>query len=402
MMSSVLTVSQINSYIKSVVDYDGNLKNIYICGEISNFTNHYRSGHFYFTLKDNNSSIKAVMFKSSASRVRFEVEDGMRVIIRGSISVFERDGVYQLYCDDMQPDGVGALNLAYEQLKKKLSSLGLFDEENKKPLPLFPDKIGVITSPTGAAVHDITTVLSRRYPLAQIVFEPVAVQGENAAPQIVKALEKFNLLKGADVIILGRGGGSIEDLWAFNEEEVAYAVFKSKIPVVSAVGHETDFTICDFVSDKRAATPSAAAEIVAPDIRDLFYTVNSFSQIFKKSIDSKITDYTLTVSNYEKLIEKNSPISVIDSSFSNVKAYQERISKSLDKLLSLYEQKLSSHSQILDALSPLKIISKGYAIVYDQEGKTISSAENVQENSKLNLRLADGVLHCDVKSKEKL
>lgn len=402
MMSSVLTVSQINSYIKSVIDYDGNLKNIYICGEISNFTNHYRSGHFYFTLKDNDASIKTVMFKSAASRVRFEVEDGMRVIIRGSISVFERDGVYQLYCDDMQPDGIGALNLAYEQLKKKLSSLGLFDDENKKPLPRFPEKIGVITSPTGAAVHDITTVLSRRYPLAQIVFEPVAVQGENAAPQIVKALEKFNRLKGADVIILGRGGGSIEDLWAFNEEEVAYAVYKSKIPIVSAVGHETDFTICDFVSDKRAATPSAAAEIVAPDIRDLFYTVDSFSQIFKKSIDSKITDYTLTVSNYEKLIEKNSPMSVINSSFSNVKAYQERISKSMDNLLSLYEQKLSSHSQILDALSPLKIISKGYAIVYDQEGKTISSAKNVQENSKLNLRFADGALHCEVKSKEKL
>ena len=242
-MSSVLTVSQINTYVKSMLDGDYNLRNIFVSGEISNFTNHYRTGHFYFTLKDSTSAIKAVMFRSAAERVRFNIENGMKVIIRGSVSVFERDGVYQLYCDDMQPDGEGALSLAFEQLKKKLAELGMFDEAHKKPLPLLPKRIGVITSPTGAAVHDILTVLERRYPAATVVFEPVQVQGKSAALQIAGAIEKFNIRSAADVLIVGRGGGSIEDLWAFNEEIVAHAIYDPKIPVISAVGHETHFTI---------------------------------------------------------------------------------------------------------------------------------------------------------------
>ena len=254
-MSTVLKVSQINTYLKSLMDSDMNLKNIYITGEISNFTNHYRTGHLYFTLKDEKSAIKAVMFRSSAERLRFEPENGMKVLIRGSVTVFERDGTYQIYCDDMIPEGIGDLTVAFEQLKEKLKKQGLFDEEFKQELPLYPQRIGVITSPTGAALQDILTVLSRRYPSGEIVFEGVQVQGDSAAPQIAEAIRKFNRLNGADVIIVGRGGGSIEDLWAFNEEEVARAIFESRIPIISAVGHETDFTISDFVSDMRAPNP---------------------------------------------------------------------------------------------------------------------------------------------------
>ncbi|MGN1418913.1 MAG: exodeoxyribonuclease VII large subunit, partial [Acutalibacteraceae bacterium] len=306
-MSAALTVSQINTYIKSIIDYDTNLKNIYVSGEISNFTNHYRTGHFYFTLKDANAAIKVVMFRTSAQRVRFNVENGMKVIIRGSISVFERDGVYQLYAEDMMPDGIGALNLAFEQLKEKLSALGMFDSEHKKPLPAFPGKIGVITSPTGAAIHDIMTVLERRYPLAEIVLEGVRVQGENAADEIVKAIEKFNRYHACDVLIVGRGGGSLEDLWAFNEEKVAYAIFESEIPIISAVGHETDFTISDFVSDVRAATPSAAAEIAVPDWREVLYTVDKMSESINNSIGAVYNGYASSLQSSEKLLSALSP-----------------------------------------------------------------------------------------------
>ena len=274
-MSSVLTVSQINTYLKAVLDGDDNLQHIFVCGEISNFTNHYRTGHFYFTLKDEKAALKAVMFRSAAQRLRFLPEDGMRVIIRGSISLFERDGVYQLYCDDMQPDGAGDLSVAFEQRKKKLEEMGLFDPLHKKPIPSLPSRIGVITSPTGAAVHDILNVLERRFPFAAIVFCGVQVQGESAAPQIAEAIARFNELQAADVLIVGRGGGSIEDLWAFNEEIVAHAIFNSQIPVISAVGHETDFTIADFVADLRAPTPSAAAELASPDTRELLFQLDT-------------------------------------------------------------------------------------------------------------------------------
>ena len=260
-----VTVSQLNTYIRSRMEEDPTLQSLFVVGEISNFTDHYRSGHLYLSLKDEKSVIRAVMFAQYARRLRFRPEDGMKVIARGRVGVYEANGQYQLYIEDMQPDGLGALNLAFEQLKQKLEKEGLFARERKKPLPKYPERIGVITSPTGAAVQDITTILARRFPLAEIVFCPVLVQGEGAAPQIVKALEEMNRRQAADVIILGRGGGSLEDLWAFNEESVARAVAASEIPVISAVGHETDFTICDFAADCRAATPSAAAELAVPD-----------------------------------------------------------------------------------------------------------------------------------------
>ena len=262
-MSTVLTVSQLNKYVKSILESDGKLKYIYLKGEISNLTIHY-TGHIYFSLKDENQcTIKAVMFASKANFLKFTPKSGMKVVLRGSITLYEKTGSYQINADEMYPDGAGALNLAYEQLKNKLQNEGLFDTSHKKPLPKFPQKIGVITSPTGAAVQDIMLILKRRYPIAQIIMCPVLVQGENAAVDLTNAVKKFNALKCADVIIIGRGGGSIEDLWAFNDEILARAIYECEIPIVSAVGHETDFTICDFVADVRASTPSAAAELVS-------------------------------------------------------------------------------------------------------------------------------------------
>ena len=261
MNSVVVTVSQLNAYVKSIMDSDYNLSDILVSGEISDFTNHYRTGHYYMTLKDEKACIQAVMFKGSNIRLKFMPENGMRVIARGRVSVFERDGKYQLYIDDMQPDGIGSLSIAFEQLKAKLEKEGLFDKSKKPRIPVCPMRVGVVTSPTGAAVRDIVNVLGRRFPLAQIVFCPVQVQGENAAPQIADAIKRFNKGKYADVLIVGRGGGSVEDLWAFNEEIVARAVAGSEIPIISAVGHETDFTICDFAASLRAPTPSAAAEL---------------------------------------------------------------------------------------------------------------------------------------------
>ena len=265
MSMNVLSVSQITGYLKSLLEGDPNLNPVFISGEISNFTDHYRSGHLYFSLKDEKAVLKAVMFSSSARRLRFRPSDGMKVLCRGRISLYEASGQYQLYVDDMQPDGLGTLNLAYEQLKTRLEKEGLFDAARKRPIPRYPRRVGVITSPTGAAVRDICQILGRRWPMAEIVFCPVLVQGEEAAPQLVEALARMNRVDGVDTIIIGRGGGSLEDLWAFNEESVARAVAASKIPVISAVGHETDFTICDFVADLRAPTPSAAAELAVPD-----------------------------------------------------------------------------------------------------------------------------------------
>ena len=314
-MTTVLTVSQINTYVKSLIDGDDNLQNLYVAGEISNFTNHYRTGHFYFTLKDERAALKAVMFRSAAQRLRFLPEDGMRVIIRGNVSLFERDGVYQLYCEDMQPDGAGALAVAFEQRKQKLAAMGLFDEAHKKPLPRFPKRIGVVTSPTGAAVHDIQTVLERRFPAAEIIFAPVQVQGELAAPQISAAIEEFNRKKAADVLIVGRGGGSIEDLWAFNEELVAHAVYESEIPIISAVGHETDTTIIDFVADLSAPTPSAAAELAVPDVREVLFALDGQLDDLTGAMEGVLQRLQLRVINSAAALAKFCRIVIFISAF---------------------------------------------------------------------------------------
>lgn len=395
-MSTVLTVSQINTYIKSIVDSDFNLKNIYVSGEISNFTNHYRTGHYYFTLKDSNAAIKAVMFRSAAERVRFEPENGMRVIIRGNISVFERDGVYQLYCEDMIPDGQGALNLAFEQLKKKLFEQGMFADEHKKPLPQFPERIGVITSPTGAAVHDILTVLERRYPLATVVFEPVAVQGDGAAPQIVSAIEKFNRLRACDVLIVGRGGGSIEDLWAFNEESVAHAIYDSDIPIISAVGHETDYTIADFVSDRRAPTPSAAAEIAVPDYREFLYTLDKILDSMTGAVLSKISENRAILAENEKHFSSLSPLKRI-TQYSDFSAmFAQRMNTAVAHAFLRFQRETVTYASRLESVSPLKTLERGFAAAFDERGDTIKSVALVSPGDKIGIRLSDGELRCTV------
>lgn len=395
-MSTVLKVSQINTYLKSIIDEDINLKNIYITGEVSNFTNHYRTGHLYFTLKDEKSAIKAVMFRTSASRLRFEPENGMKVLIRGSISVFERDGTYQIYCDDMIPEGVGELTIAFEQLKEKLSKEGLFDDAHKKELPQYPSRIGVITSPTGAALQDILTVLSRRYPSGEIVFEGVQVQGDSAAPQIAEAIKKFNRLHGADVLIVGRGGGSIEDLWAFNEEIVARAIFESEIPVVSAVGHETDFTIADFVSDMRAPTPSAAAEIVAPDYREILYAADKTLDSMIDAIEKKIYRYRMNLMAAQKIISDRSPHRMIEFYGTCLEACETKINSELKRKVDFYENALMHYTSKLESTSPLKVLARGYSVVFDENMMTVRSAEALKENDRIRIRLSDGTVDCTV------
>ena len=393
-MSSVLTVSQINTYLKAVLDGDDNLQHIFVCGEISNFTNHYRTGHFYFTLKDEKAALKAVMFRSAAQRLRFLPEDGMRVIIRGSISLFERDGVYQLYCDDMQPDGAGDLSVAFEQRKKKLEEMGLFDPLHKKPIPSLPSRIGVITSPTGAAVHDILNVLERRFPFAAIVFCGVQVQGESAAPQIAEAIARFNELQAADVLIVGRGGGSIEDLWAFNEEIVAHAIYNSHIPVISAVGHETDFTIADFVADLRAPTPSAAAELASPDTRELLFQLDTMLDRLTERVLDKHQNKALRLEAMLHRLQQQSPERRLQLLETKLQQQTEKLISGGQAMLRPYADALGALAQKLEMTSPLRTLARGYTLAQDENGLLVRAAAKVQTGQTLSLRFADGAVLC--------
>lgn len=393
----VLSVSQLNRYIKMNFDADENLANIFISGEISNFTNHYRTGHLYFTLKDDTAAVRAVMFNSSAKRLKFMPEDGMKVIARGRVSVYEASGQYQLYVDDMQPDGVGALNLAYEQLKEKLQKEGLFSELHKKPLPPYPEKVGVITSPTGAAVRDIINVLGRRFPYAEIVFCPVLVQGEGAHLQLTDAVNLFNSERAADVIIIGRGGGSIEDLWEFNDEGLARAVYNSDIPVISAVGHETDFTICDFVADMRAPTPSAAAELAVPDANELQYALSALKNRMFLNVSSGIADRR---SRLEYLMSKGA-LKSPDEMLSN---RSQRLDTAFSKMLSSYENRIGgkkvefiSAATALSKLDPMSVLMRGFAFVSDKNGKNVYSSQALAKGDKINVRFHDGSAVCEVK-----
>lgn len=393
----VLSVSQLNRYIKMNFDADENLANIFISGEISNFTNHYRTGHLYFTLKDDSAAVRAVMFNSSAKRLKFMPEDGMKVIARGRVSVYEASGQYQLYVDDMQPDGVGALNLAYEQLKEKLQKEGLFSELHKKPLPPYPEKVGVITSPTGAAVRDIINVLGRRFPYAEIVFCPVLVQGEGAHLQLTDAVNLFNSERAADVIIIGRGGGSIEDLWEFNDEGLARAVYNSDIPVISAVGHETDFTICDFVADMRAPTPSAAAELAVPDANELQYALSALKNRMFLNVSSGIADRR---SRLEYLTSKGA-LKSPDEMLSN---RSQRLDTAFSKMMSSYENRIGgkkvefiSAATALSKLDPMSVLMRGFAFVSDKNGENVYSSQALAKGDKINVRFHDGSAVCEVK-----
>lgn len=392
---NTLKVSQVNTYIKALIDASEPLRSIYVEGEISNFKHHHPSGHMYFTLKDDKSQLKAVIFASSAYRLRFRPENGMSVICRGRITVYEKSGEYQLYAEDMQPVGLGALNLAFEQLKEKLFKEGVCDPSLKKPLPAYPQKIGVVTSGIGAAVQDIKNITARRYPLAELVIVPTAVQGDKAAPDIVSSIQLLDSRGDIDVIIVGRGGGSIEDLWAFNTEEVARAVIACKTPVVSAVGHESDFTICDFVADLRAPTPSAAAELVCPDINVQLNRIRSLQYTAELYIKSFIDE------NSQRLSEicDFSPLADGDAL---VKPFSDRLSELENKLNMFFTQKsevefhkFSALAGKLNALSPLAVLERGFAVA-KQNGNVISSVADADTKKKLTVALSDGELMCDI------
>ncbi len=394
---TVLTVGQLNNYIKSVFDGDYRLKNIFLCGEISNFTNHVRTGHFYMTLKDEKSAVKAVMFRSYAQYLKFMPENGMKVIVYGSVSVFERDGQYQFYIENMQPDGLGSLNLAFEQLKERLEKEGLFSVAHKKSLPRYPEVIGVVTSPTGAAFRDICNVLGRRWPFAEILLCPTQVQGDTAPGQIVSALRQLDNAGEADVIIVARGGGSIEDLWAFNDERVARAIFDCSIPIVSGVGHETDFTIADFVADLRAPTPSAAAEVVTPDsVSELQH----ISELKLRAQRALLTRVNTERANIDRLMARpvmQGPAQLINERRLILDLYIEKMNRSICGRVDADKAKLALAIGKLDAYSPLKVLARGYSITKAENGSVIKSVNDVKENDRISLTVSDGEIPCLVR-----
>lgn len=391
----VLSVSQINFYIKSIIENDGSLQFVLVTGEISNLTVHQRSGHIYLSLKDSNSVISAVMFAGNARRLKFRLENGMKVICRGRISVYEPSGRYQLYIEDMQPDGVGALTLAFEQLKKSLAQKGLFDNAHKKPLPKFPKTIGVITSPTGAAVQDITNIIRRRFPSADIVLAPVLVQGESAPEQLVRAVNKFSASKIADVVIIGRGGGSAEDLWAFNDEQLAYAVYNCETPIISGVGHETDFTVCDFVADVRASTPSAAAELAVPDRQELMSYYFKQKQYISAMLDRKIKTVQLRLENQQRRMSASSPKLKAEQLEKQLSAKSEKLTRFMNIYISDKENKLIAAKGKLDGLNPLNVLNRGYAIA-EKDEKIITSSKQLKNGDDFTVILSDGKINAKV------
>lgn len=393
----VLSVSQLNRYVKSRMDADENLFNVFLVGEISNFTDHYKTGHFYFSLKDEEAQIKAVMFRQNALKVKFRPENGLRVIVRGRVSLYEAAGSYQVFVDDMQPDGVGALNLAFEQLKERLEREGLFDAAHKKPLPRFPERIGVITSETGAAVQDILNILGRRFPYAQVVLAPVLVQGEGAPAQLIDALQSFNAFKNVDVIILGRGGGSAEDLWAFNDERLAYAVYRSQIPVISAVGHETDFTICDFVADLRAPTPSAAAGLAVPDQMQLRAEIHTLLSRMQRTVTNNLREQRLRLEqSAQKSVLKN-PNLYFDTKRMQLISVSTQFDALEKAILHRARIRLQENAAKLQALSPLSVLARGYSVTTLADGTVVHSANQLSENTEITVQLADGKAACTVK-----
>ena len=391
-----MTVTELNEYIKMSLDANPVLGDIYIKGEISNFTNHYKTGHLYFTLKDESAAMKAVMFRSSAAKLKFRPENGMKVIVHGRVAVFVRDGQYQLYADAMEPDGVGALYIAFEQLKAKLEAEGLFAPERKRPLPKIPTRVGIITSPTGAAVRDMINISGRRFPLAKLILYPALVQGPDAPPQLIAGLDYFSRTKSADVVIIGRGGGSIEDLCAFNDEGVARAVARCEVPVISAVGHETDFTICDFVADRRAPTPSAAAEIALPEVGEL-----------RRKLQNIITHNSLSLSKLAEVKRRrlealssrrclSAPHVLIDDKRMAAVALTDKLSAAMGAKIGAGKLALAGASSKLDALAPLSVLSRGYFAVYGEDGGIVKSVRDVKTGQRVKLRASDGEIEAAV------
>lgn len=391
-----LTVTQLNEYIKRIIDGTPQLNAVYVKGEISNFKNHYSTGHYYFTLKDEGGQLRSVMFKSAAAKMQFIPEDGMKVTAHGRISSFVRDGTYQLYCDAMEPDGIGALYIAFEQLKRKLEHEGLFDSSRKKPLPKIPTRVGIITSPTGAAIRDMINVCGRRFPYAKLVLFPSLVQGPDAPPQLIAGMNYFNETRSVDVIIIGRGGGSIEDLWAFNDEGLARAVAASRIPVISAVGHETDFTICDFVADRRAPTPSAAAELAVPDTAEL---KRKISNIITREADVVGSMLRLRREKLQSLAGSRAmtnPGSMIEDKQILLDHLSERLRLAEDRELQMKKAGMAAAAGKLNALNPLSVISRGYSAVYRDDGVLVKKIDDVKPGDKVAFKTIGGDALCTV------
>ena len=394
MKYNAVTVTQLNKYIKDRFDEDENLNAILVKGEISNFKDHY-TGHLYFTLKDENSLIKCIMFKSYAERLAFKPKDGMQVMVFGSVSVFERDGAYQIYVKSMLEDGMGDLHEKYEKLKKQLEQEGLFDENHKKPIPLYPKEIGVLTSQTGAVIRDIINVSTRRNPNVHIRLLPVPVQGAGSAEKIAEKIKFMNEQKLADVIIIGRGGGSLEDLWPFNEEIVARAIYKSEIPIISAVGHETDFTIADFVADLRAPTPSAAAELAVPDVFELKQKINNYQNRYRNALKKKAEFMRL---RYEKCLKSRvftDPTRKIKEQYMILDTYVKRLETRIEMLQKDRKAQFIELVSKLDTLSPLKTLTRGYCLT-EKNGTIVKSAEDLKEGDNIKLKFFNGEKNAEI------
>ena len=402
MAQQVLSVTQINEYIRSHMDADPMLAQVAVRGEISNYKL-YPSGHHYFTIKDEGGALKCVMFKGNALRLRFRPENGMKIIAMGKISVFPRDGAYQLYCSAMVLDGVGDLHTAFEQLKAKLAAQGLFDPAHKKPIPKYPKVIGIVTSSAGAAVHDMLRIIRKRYPLTEVRLFPVRVQGVEAPPEIVGAIRYANRYKMADVLIVGRGGGSIEDLWAFNDERVAYAIYESEIPVISAVGHEPDVTISDFVADLRAATPSNAAELAVPDQDTLLQTLDTMSDSMTTCLSRQVKNARQHLRVLSSGAALKSPTAYLDQKRKTLELLNSRLVSNQKSTLDKKKQRFVGLTAKLDAMSPLKVLTRGYAMASTEDGSVLRSVRQVKPGDCVNVSLGDGSLQaCVTDVKEKM
>lgn len=397
---SIFSVSQINEYIKMTLESSPVLKNVFLRGEVSNFKSNYSSGHLYFSLKDETSSIKAVMFRSNASRLKFRLESGMKVIVHGRISTYTVSGDCQIIIDDMQPDGAGALAIAFEQLKKRLMSEGLFDAERKKQIPKFPKKVGVITSASGAALHDIINVSGRRSPATEIIIYPSYVQGELAPKSLTGGILFFNRKCQVDVIIIGRGGGSAEDLWCFNDEVLARAIAESEVPVISAVGHETDFTICDFVADLRAPTPSAAAELAFPDTAEILSRVKVLGRKAEDSTVNRLNNLQNRLEIMRKSVELHSPSTYLASRENTLALLKGRLDSAQRTIFDDAQNRFRMLCTRLEGVNPLAVLSHGYSVVENREGSIVSSVADVETGELITVKLSDGEINATVTEKK--
>ncbi|MBR7070653.1 MAG: exodeoxyribonuclease VII large subunit [Clostridia bacterium] len=394
-MIGAVSVRQLNLYVKSLLEGDPRLSNITVTGEISNFKNHFASGHWYFTLKDGDAAIRCVMFRSYAARVKISVEDGMRVVIHGRISVYERDGQYQLYAEQLTEDGVGDLAAAFEQTKRRLQAEGLFDAQNKRPLPAFPQTVAVVTSETGAAVQDILNISSRRFPLCRILLCGVAVQGVNAVPEMIRTLDRLYALNCCDVILIGRGGGSAEDLSAYNDERLARKIYESPVPTVSAVGHETDFSISDFVADLRAPTPSAAAELIFPNGEQLLKNLQKQRKTMLAVLENRCRVDAARLAAVQSSAVLKHPEEIVLQRMMAVDHLTELLTTAAKDRLRQAETQWHDALNRLDAMSPLKVLTRGYAVA-QKDGSTVKSIENIKTGDRLAVRFQDGIADCTV------